>query len=126
MSDQRSTYRMRRDDEGTLHRVVVLGGMDGFVVRWTDSCSGCFEAGDYGGNAHNYPYDEKARCHIGAGCNECGYTGKTICEEWVPFDMKAYCVREARRERRRVLRVRAALAAQRDARAVAFHVGAVQ
>lgn len=94
-------YEMRRDDEGDLHRVVRYDGMDGFVVRWTASCSGCFESGDYIGNAHNYPYDEKARCHIGAGCDECGYTGKRRNEYWVPFDMGAWCERENKRETRR-------------------------
>lgn len=46
--------------------------------KFTVSCSGCFDAGDYGGLAHNYEYDKKAQCRIGAGCSECGYTGKRI------------------------------------------------
>jgi len=36
-------------------------------------CSGCYSAGEYGGSEHNYPYDG---CRLGAGCHECGYTGK--------------------------------------------------
>lgn len=66
-------------------RVVMHMGFEGFVARWTESCSGCFESGDYGGNAHNYPYDQKAQCYIGAGCEECGYTGKRRGAQWVPF-----------------------------------------
>lgn len=45
-------------------------------IIYTHSCSGCFEGGEYMGLAHNYPYDTKANCHIGSGCEECGYTGK--------------------------------------------------
>lgn len=92
---------MRRDDEGDLHQVVRYDGMDGFVVRWTASCTGCFEFGDYGGLAHLYPWDDKAKCRIGAGCSECGYTGKRVQEHWVPFDMAAHSEREGRREARR-------------------------
>lgn len=43
---------------------------------YTDSCSGCLESGDYGGNLHRYKFDQKARIHIGSGCHECGYHGK--------------------------------------------------
>lgn len=56
------------------------------LVSWTDSCSGCFEGGEYMGMAHYYPYDKKAHCHVGAGCCECGYTGKRIRKEWVPVN----------------------------------------
>lgn len=45
-------------------------------VTWTSECSGCFEGGENGGLAENYPWDEKAKCRIGMGCQECGYTGK--------------------------------------------------
>ncbi len=53
---------------------------------WTESCSGCYESGEYGGLAHNYPYDEKAGCRVGGGCDECGYTGKRRMEWPVPHD----------------------------------------
>jgi predicted RNA-binding Zn-ribbon protein involved in translation (DUF1610 family) len=36
------------------------------------------------GLAHNYIYDDKAQCHIGIGCHECGYRGKVRRSEWVP------------------------------------------
>ncbi len=42
----------------------------------TTTCTGCFEAGEYGGMAHLYPWDSKNLCRIGSGCEECGYTGK--------------------------------------------------
>lgn len=92
---------MRRDDEGALHRVVLWAGMEGFIAHWTESCSGCFETGDYGSGAGDYLFDAKAMCHIGAGCSECGYTGKVRQQHWVPFDMPAWAEREGRRERRR-------------------------
>lgn len=55
------------------------------LCRWVWSCSGCFEAGEGNSNAHNYPWDRKAQCHIGSGCSECGYHGKVRRAQWVPF-----------------------------------------
>ena len=43
--------------------------------EWVISCSGCRETED-GHNVGHYKWDAKAKCHIGAGCAECGYTGK--------------------------------------------------
>lgn len=54
------------------------------LCRFTQSCSGCFEGGECMGLAHNYIYDDKAQCHIGIGCHECGYRGKVRRSEWVP------------------------------------------
>lgn len=79
--------RYRRDALGHRRLVVVFDGRDGFEVRFTTSCSGCFGPGEYGGREHDYEYDPKARCYLGSGCNECGYTGKRRRVEWVPFDM---------------------------------------
>ncbi len=45
-------------------------------ITFTESCSGCYEPGEYGANDHLYPWDDKAQCRVGAGCQECGYTGK--------------------------------------------------
>lgn len=53
------------------------------LARWTDSCSGCFESED-GHPVGIYPRDPKHRCYIGAGCDECGYTGKRRRAEWLP------------------------------------------
>ena len=84
-------------------RVVMHMGLEGFVVRWTDACSGCCELGDYGGGSEGYPTDPKHGCLIGSGCHECGYHGKVRREEWIPFDYEAYAApwdkRWARRER---------------------------
>lgn len=53
------------------------------IAEWTMSCSGCRETED-GHNVGTYPWDDKAGCYIGAGCEECGYTGKRRNREWVP------------------------------------------
>ena len=82
-------YRMRRDDiDGSLHKVVELDGVEGYEVEWTDSCSGCYET-DEGCPLPGAQYDEKARCHLGMGREECWYTGKRRRREWVPFDIDA-------------------------------------
>ncbi len=44
------------------------------------------DCGEAGENLHNYPIDPKAGCHVGAGCHECGYTGKRRDNHWVSFD----------------------------------------
>jgi hypothetical protein len=76
--------------DGKLTRVMVVEnrGHDGYVVRWTQSCSGCHETNE-GYETGLYPYDEKAQCYVGAGCSECGYTGKRRMEWWIPFDPRA-------------------------------------
>jgi hypothetical protein len=78
--------RYRTNGDGDRRRVVVRDGIEGFHVTCTLSCSGCCELGDCMGNAHNYPYDSKAQCHVGSGCDECGYTGKRRLTIWAPFD----------------------------------------
>ncbi len=83
MSDSRRRYR--RLPDGSVVRVVVQDGVEGYHVTVTTSCSGCCELGEYMGNAHNYPYDDKAMCHIGSGCDECGYRGKRRVTSFVPF-----------------------------------------
>lgn len=50
---------------------------------FTLTCSGCYETVD-GNNVYGYPYDEKAGCHVGSGCHECGYTGKRRHQMWYP------------------------------------------
>ena len=78
--------RYRRDADGTRRRVVLNDGIEGFHVTYTTECSGCCELGECMGNAHNYPYDAKAQCHIGSGCDECGHRGKRRVRLWAPFD----------------------------------------
>jgi len=77
--------RYRMDDLGVRRRVVVHNGVEGYNMEWTDSCSGCFEGGENLGQAPHYPYDAKAQCYVGGGCDECGYTGKRRRRAWVPF-----------------------------------------
>lgn len=55
--------------------VVMHRGWEGYVVSWTEECSGCTERGDYG-----------ALLSGPCGCADCGYTGKRRRREWVPFD----------------------------------------
>lgn len=49
-------------------------------IRITMPCTGCFESVDghvpYQDGKPIYEFDEKARCYRGAGCSECGHTGK--------------------------------------------------
>jgi len=43
------------------------------MCRWTDTCSGCScDCGCYGD-------------HGNAGCEECGYTGRSRRGQWIPF-----------------------------------------
>jgi len=51
--------------------------------EFTHSCSGCVECED-GQPVGNYAWDSKAGCYVGAGCHECGYTGKRKNRSWVP------------------------------------------
>lgn len=77
--------RYRRVDDRRV-RVVMHDGFEGFMVRWTDACTGCFEYVD-GHAPMGSVWDSKAKCHVGVGCHECGYTGKRRREEWVPFNV---------------------------------------
>ena len=81
--------RYRAGPEGRRYKVVLHEGFEGFVVRWTATCTGCHETED-GYPVGSYPFDEKAKCHLGAGCQECGYRGKVRQQMWIPFDYAAY------------------------------------
>lgn len=63
-------------------RVVVRHGFEGYIIRWTDTCSGC--------RVDFMEYDEKLRIPIGMGCSECGYTGKRHGGMFMPFDRRAF------------------------------------
>jgi hypothetical protein len=67
-------------------RVVTHHGFEGYIVRWTESCSGC-----------RYPDGSND------GCRECGHTGKRRVSMFRPFDERAFQAwcdqRWARRER---------------------------
>lgn len=69
------------------HRVLIKPwrGVDGFEVKWTDSCTGCFESED-GHPCGEYPIHPQHGCYIGAGCHECGYRGVRVQYHWVALD----------------------------------------
>ena len=70
--DRRRAYYFNNDKK----LMQYLGGGPVFTYgSWTQSCSGCFETED-GHPVGRYPWDKKHQCYIGAGCSECGYTGK--------------------------------------------------
>jgi hypothetical protein len=72
--------------------VVKRGKVYGFIASWTTSCSGCYEMGQ------DAPYDDKAHCFLGMGCDECGYTGKRRQSYWFPLSSKDEQKRIALRE----------------------------
>lgn len=84
-----ATWVVWKDEFGT-HRakVVEFGGELGMEVRWTDSCSGCFEFNE-GLGLDRYQFDSKAGIYLGHGCEECGYTGKRRQVDWVPLPNEA-------------------------------------
>lgn len=76
-------------------RTKTIDGKPHTRVAYTASCTGCFEGGDYMGLAHNYPYDAKAQCYVGMGCQECGYSGKRRHVFWMSLeDLEASRERE--------------------------------
>ncbi len=81
--------RYRTVEEVGRVKIVTHDGFEGYVVRWTGSCSGCFETED-GHPVGSYPWDNKAKCYVGAGCEECGYTGKRRNVVWIPIDINAW------------------------------------
>jgi hypothetical protein len=68
-------------DEFGKHRakIVEFHGELGMDVKWTGSCSGCYESGQ------DAPFDNKAKCFLGMGCSECGYKGKTVNHGFAPL-----------------------------------------
>ena len=66
-------------------RTKMIDGKPHVYVQFTESCSGCTNYID-GQLDGDYPYDAKAHCHVGAGCPECGYTGKRRNRMWIPED----------------------------------------
>jgi len=65
-------------------KVFMIDGEACHKVTWTQHCTGCLESGEGQINSNDYPWDPKAKCHIGAGCDECGYTGKRRQTFFVP------------------------------------------
>lgn len=69
---------MRRDWMGVFRRVRWHLGVEGYESVYTRDCTGCTDYGDYG--VRYGPY----------GCHECGYTGKRVERNFIPFDERAY------------------------------------
>lgn len=78
------SHRMVRLDDGVRARLRWCRGRPGIVVTYTTTCSGCYETVD-GYPPSGYGYDEKNRCAIGMGCEECGFTGKRRVSHFVPL-----------------------------------------
>lgn len=82
--DRRRAYAIgpsaRREDE-----VDVLLE----AISWTSHCTGCCELGEYGSGSEHYENDLNHGCLIGAGCRECGYTGKRRDAMWVDAELGA-------------------------------------
>jgi hypothetical protein len=87
MGETRKYRDLYADDPILKKRVLVVlnHGIEGFVIQGTESCSGCYEPGEYGAFEEHYPWDRKAQCRIGSGCHECGYRGKVRFRYWMPF-----------------------------------------
>lgn len=91
-------YREIREegDDGDVWRrvrVVKFEGEEWFVVRWTTACSGCLES-DSGTVYFSGGFDPKLGITIGAGCDECGYTGKRADSAFIPFHEMGDMVRD--------------------------------
>jgi len=92
------SIRYRRLDDGTRVKVVTNEGFEGYVARATLPCTGCHHT-DEGYSTGQFQYDPKAKCEVGFGCHECGYTGKRRWSMWVPFNITAWSRHEREKER---------------------------
>lgn len=79
------TPRRYRVVDGHRYLVVVHGGVEGYVLRFVASCTGCFECED-GYPIGDYPTHPVHQCYVGSGCSECGYHGIRKTGHWLPFD----------------------------------------
>lgn len=90
-NEEPSTYEYASKLAGRkLDKRKCYAVIDGQVcewAKWTTNCSGCCELGEYGSGSQYYDRDPKHGCLIGAGCEECGYTGKRIESCWVPIGL---------------------------------------
>jgi len=77
--DRRLKYAVRDDGKPC----DVSGCKIFHLVRWTDSCSGCYESID--GYNPGYPTHPKHRCPVGHGCSECGFRGVRRNGFWAPW-----------------------------------------
>lgn len=83
-------------DNGRRARVRWFRGQAGIEVRAVVTCSGCHESED-GHAVGSYDFDKKNKIPLGAGCDECGHTGKRRVGYWVPLSRTERARLRARR-----------------------------
>lgn len=68
----------------------VIDGVKHVYINYVSSCTGCHETIDghpiYSNGKRVYEYDIKNNIELGAGCAECGYTGKRRSKFWMPIE----------------------------------------
>jgi hypothetical protein len=67
-------------------KYAVIDGEVCLAASYVDTCTGCYESSD-GYPAGDYLRDKNGVV-LGAGCSECGYTGKRTHTFWHPIDDK--------------------------------------
>ena len=92
---ERRKYRTLPDGKRVLVRKWL--GVEGYESSYTSSCTGC-----------TYVPENTGGPERGAGCKECGYTGKRRTVFFVPFDEEQYERALARASRRRLTYARRA------------------
>lgn len=71
-------------------RDLYMGGEGDLLlslVKWVDSCTGCYEGGECGGLDDYYDWHPKHNCRIGEGCSECGHHGVVRQAMWLPAEL---------------------------------------
>lgn len=90
-------YQRYLKDEEVVRRLIYLyknkndHTYEGYMGSYTTVCSGCLELGDYGTVLYSGGFDPKTGMVIGAGCRECGYTGKRRHTVFIPFTPCPHC-----------------------------------
>ena len=75
--DRPSTYEADEKIAGRKRdrrkNYAIIGGQVAESCTWSQACSGCYEGLD-------------SISATGAGCDECGYTGRRRLGQWVPIE----------------------------------------
>ncbi|WP_375549479.1 hypothetical protein ABWI01_03550 [Oceanicaulis alexandrii] len=80
--DRRRCYALSQDTDQTFGHLLHE------IATWVESCTGCHETFE-GHSVGDYPRHPKHGCEIGAGCEECGYTGVRRHSWWVPSSINS-------------------------------------